>query len=93
VIRVWPELVVLNLRAWPARRCGLFPVRHDHCRYRNVTVTKGERGEAPDTQWVSEVGSNELAIATAIRPAKLISHLTAAGEGLGFGLGSAQVAG
>jgi hypothetical protein len=46
VIRVWPELVVGNLRAWPARRCGSFPGRHDHCRDRNVAVTKGERGEA-----------------------------------------------
>ena len=42
-----------------------------------------------DTLWVSEAGSNELAITTAIRPGNPFSHLTAAGEGLGFGLPAA----
>jgi benzoylformate decarboxylase len=42
-----------------------------------------------DTLWVSEAGSNEIAITTAIRPANPLSHLTAAGEGLGFGLPAA----
>jgi benzoylformate decarboxylase len=36
-----------------------------------------------------QAGSNELAITTAIRPANPFSHLTAAGEGLGFGLPAA----
>ncbi|MFY9764937.1 MAG: thiamine pyrophosphate-dependent enzyme, partial [Mycobacterium sp.] len=42
-----------------------------------------------DTLWVSEAGSNEIAITTAIRPGNPLSHLTAAGEGLGFGLPAA----
>jgi benzoylformate decarboxylase len=42
-----------------------------------------------DTLWVSEAGSNELAITNMIRPGNPFSHLTAAGEGLGFGLPAA----
>jgi hypothetical protein len=70
VIRVWPE-----------------PVRHDHSQVPKCRSNERRAGpKPPDTLWVSEAGSNELAITTAIRPANLISHLTAAGEGLGFGL-------
>jgi len=47
------------------------------------------RAAPPDTLWVSEAGSNETAITTAIRPAEGFSHLSAAGEGLGFGLPAA----
>lgn len=44
------------------------------------------RAAPPETLWVSEAGSNELAITTGIRPGKPFSHLSAAGGGLGFGL-------
>lgn len=43
----------------------------------------------PDTLWVSEAGSNEFSITNTIRPGSPFSHLTAAGEGLGFGLPAA----
>ena len=48
------------------------------------------RGAPPDTLWVSEAGSNELSITTAIRPGAPFSHLSAAGGGLGFGLPAAM---
>ena len=43
----------------------------------------------PDTLWVSEAGSNEFPITTGIRPGNPVSHLSAAGGGLGFGLPAA----
>ncbi|MEE6169830.1 MULTISPECIES: benzoylformate decarboxylase [unclassified Mycolicibacterium] len=39
-----------------------------------------------DTLWVSEAGSNEVALTNSIRPGNLRSHLSAAGGGLGWGL-------
>jgi benzoylformate decarboxylase len=39
-----------------------------------------------DTLWVSEAGSNEVALTNSIRPGKLRSHLSSAGGGLGWGL-------
>ena len=47
------------------------------------------RGAPPGTLWVSEAGSNEVSITTAIRPGVPFSHLSAAGGGLGFGLPAA----
>ncbi|OBH89758.1 benzoylformate decarboxylase [Mycobacterium scrofulaceum] len=44
------------------------------------------RGSPPDTLWVSEAGSNEVAITNSIRPGNPFSHLSSAGGGLGFGL-------
>jgi benzoylformate decarboxylase len=44
------------------------------------------RAATPETLWVSEAGSNEVAIANSIRPGLPFSHLSAAGGGLGFGL-------
>lgn len=40
----------------------------------------------PETLWVSEAGSNEVAITKSIRPGRPLSHLSAAGGGLGWGL-------
>lgn len=40
----------------------------------------------PDTLWVSEAGSNEIPTTECIRPGKPMSHLSAAGGGLGWGL-------
>ena len=39
-----------------------------------------------DTLWISEAGSNEVALTNSIRPGKLRSHLSSAGGGLGWGL-------
>ncbi|OBH00615.1 hypothetical protein A5696_15420 [Mycobacterium sp. E2699] len=47
------------------------------------------RAAPPETLWVSEAGSNELAITNSIRPGNPLSHLSAAGGGLGFGLPAA----
>ncbi|OBI27204.1 hypothetical protein A5709_05890 [Mycobacterium sp. E1386] len=47
------------------------------------------RGAPPETLWVSEAGSNEVAITNSIRPGHPFSHLSAAGGGLGFGLPAA----
>jgi benzoylformate decarboxylase len=47
------------------------------------------RAAPPDALWVSEAGSNEIAITTGIRPSGPFSHLSAAGGGLGFGLPAA----
>jgi benzoylformate decarboxylase len=44
------------------------------------------RAGTADALWVSEAGSNEIAITEAIRPAHPLSHLSAAGGGLGWGL-------
>ncbi len=44
------------------------------------------RAAPPETLWVSEGGSNELAITNSIRPGYPLSHLSAAGGGLGYGL-------
>jgi benzoylformate decarboxylase len=46
-------------------------------------------GAPPDTLWVSEAGSNEIPLTNSIRPAKPLSHLSAAGGGLGYGLPAA----
>jgi benzoylformate decarboxylase len=48
------------------------------------------RAAPDDTLWVSEAGSNELPIASQIRPGRPFSHLSAAGGGLGFGLPAAM---
>jgi thiamine pyrophosphate-dependent acetolactate synthase large subunit-like protein len=42
-----------------------------------------------DTRWISEAGSNELVIPEYIRPNGRLGHISAAGEGLGFGLPAA----
>jgi benzoylformate decarboxylase len=44
------------------------------------------RAAPAETLWVSEAGSNEVAITEGIRPSRAFSHLSAAGGGLGFGL-------
>ncbi len=47
------------------------------------------KGAPPQTLWVSEAGSNEIAMTAGIRPGSRFSHLSAAGGGLGFGLPAA----
>lgn len=47
------------------------------------------RAAPPETRWVSEAGSNEVPIANTIRTSRPLSHLTAAGAGLGYGLPAA----
>jgi benzoylformate decarboxylase len=48
------------------------------------------RAAPSDTLWVSEAGSNEVGpIPVGIRPGNRLSHLSAAGGGLGFGLPAA----
>jgi benzoylformate decarboxylase len=44
------------------------------------------RAAPPETLWVSEAGSNEVAITNSIRPGYPFSHLSSAGGGLGYGL-------
>jgi benzoylformate decarboxylase len=39
-----------------------------------------------DTLWVSEAGSNEVALTNSVRPGNVLSHLSSAGGGLGWGL-------
>ena len=43
----------------------------------------------PNALWVSEGGSNETVIVDCIRPGQRLSHLSAAGGGLGYGLPAA----
>ena len=43
----------------------------------------------PNALWVSEAGSNETTIVDCIRPGLRLSHLSAAGGGLGYGLPAA----
>ncbi len=47
------------------------------------------KGAPPHTLWISEAGSNEIAMTAGIRPGAKFSHLSAAGGGLGFGLPAA----
>ena len=47
------------------------------------------RAGTADALWVSEAGSNEVALTHSIRPSRQFSHLSAAGGGLGWGLPAA----
>jgi benzoylformate decarboxylase len=47
------------------------------------------RAATSDALWVSEAGSNEVAMTHSIRPSRPMSHLSAAGGGLGWGLPAA----
>jgi benzoylformate decarboxylase len=77
-------------RPAPPPRAPIPDVEHAEAPLKPESLWAAVGHAAPaDTLWVSEAGSNELAITTAIRPANLFSHLTAAGEGLGFGLPAA----
>jgi benzoylformate decarboxylase len=77
-------------RPAPPPRAPIPDVEHAETPLKPATLWAAVGHAAPaDTLWVSEAGSNELAITTAIRPGNPVSHLTAAGEGLGFGLPAA----
>jgi benzoylformate decarboxylase len=74
----------------PPPRAAIPDNEHAEAPLKPETLWAAVAHAAPaDTLWVSEAGSNELAITTAIRPGRPFSHLTAAGEGLGFGLPAA----
>ena len=47
------------------------------------------RAGTADALWVSEAGSNEVALTHSVRPSRQFSHLSAAGGGLGWGLPAA----
>ncbi|MBV9353527.1 MAG: benzoylformate decarboxylase [Mycobacterium sp.] len=77
-------------RPVPSPRAAVPDVEQAEAPLKPETLWAAVGHAAPaDTLWVSEAGSNELAITTAIRPGNPFSHLTAAGEGLGFGLPAA----
>ena len=77
-------------RPAPPPRAPIPEVEHAETPLKPESLWAAVGHAAPaDTLWVSEAGSNELAITTAIRPGNPLSHLTAAGEGLGFGLPAA----
>jgi benzoylformate decarboxylase len=77
-------------RSAPPPRAPIPAVEHAKTPLKPESLWAAVGHAAPaDTLWVSEAGSNEIAITTAIRPANPLSHLTAAGEGLGFGLPAA----
>jgi benzoylformate decarboxylase len=77
-------------RSAPPPRAPIPAVEHAETPLKPESLWAAVGHAAPaDTLWVSEAGSNEIAITTAIRPANPLSHLTAAGEGLGFGLPAA----
>jgi benzoylformate decarboxylase len=77
-------------RSAPPPRAPIPAVEHAKTPLKPESLWAAVGHAAPaDTLWVSEAGSNEIAITSAIRPANPLSHLTAAGEGLGFGLPAA----
>src|SRR5277367_5002559 len=77
-------------RSAPPPRAPIPAVEHAETPLKPESLWAAVGHAAPaDTLWVSEAGSNEIAITTAIRPGNPLSHLTAAGEGLGFGLPAA----
>jgi benzoylformate decarboxylase len=77
-------------RPAPPPRAPIPDVEHAETPLKPESLWAAVGHAAPaDTLWVSEAGSNEIAITTAIRPGNPLSHLTAAGEGLGFGLPAA----
>ena len=77
-------------RSAPAPRAPIPEIEHAQAPLTPEALWTAVGRAAPaETLWVSEAGSNELAITTGIRPGNPVSHLTAAGEGLGFGLPAA----
>jgi benzoylformate decarboxylase len=74
-------------RSAPAPRAPIPDVEHAQIPLKPEALwTAVGRAAPPETLWVSEAGSNEVAITTSIRPGNPVSHLSAAGGGLGYGL-------
>jgi len=80
----------LRQRHAPPPRPAVPEIEHAVAPLKPETLWAAVGRAAPqDTLWVSEAGSNELAITVGIRPGHRFSHLSAAGGGLGFGLAAA----
>lgn len=74
-------------RSAPAPRAAIPDIQHAQAPLQPDALWTAVGKSAPaETLWVSEAGSNELAITNAIRPGHPLSHLSAAGGGLGWGL-------
>jgi len=74
-------------RATPAPRAPVPDDQHQQVPLKPEALWTAVGRAAPsETLWVSEAGSNEVAITNSIRPSQPLSHLSAAGGGLGFGL-------
>jgi benzoylformate decarboxylase len=77
-------------RLLPPPRASIPTVEPEQTPLKPETLWSAVGQAAPvDTLWVSEAGSNEVAIADCIRPGAAKSHLSAAGGGLGYGLPAA----
>jgi benzoylformate decarboxylase len=77
-------------RPAPQPRAAVPDVEQVEAPFKPETLWAAVGHAAPaNTLWVTEAGSNEFAIGDAIRPGNPFSRLTAAGEGLGFGLPAA----
>jgi benzoylformate decarboxylase len=74
-------------RPAPAARAPIPDLQHEQVPLKPEALWTAVGQAAPsETLWVSEAGSNEVAITNSIRPSYPFSHLSAAGGGLGFGL-------
>jgi len=74
-------------RSAPAPRAPIPDLQHAQAPLQPDALWTAVGKAAPaETLWVSEAGSNELTITSAIRPGHPLSHLSAAGGGLGWGL-------
>jgi benzoylformate decarboxylase len=74
-------------RSAPAQRAAIPEIEHAQAPLQSEALWTAVGQAAPaETLWVSEAGSNELAITNSIRPGYPLSHLSAAGGGLGWGL-------
>jgi benzoylformate decarboxylase len=74
-------------RSAPAQRAAIPDIEHAQAPLQSEALWTAVGQAAPaETLWVSEAGSNELAITNSIRPGYPLSHLSAAGGGLGWGL-------
>jgi benzoylformate decarboxylase len=74
-------------RSAPAKRAAIPDIEHAQAPLQSEALWTAVGQAAPaETLWVSEAGSNELAITNSIRPGYPLSHLSAAGGGLGWGL-------
>ncbi len=74
-------------RSTPAARAPVPDLQHAQVPLKPEALwTAVGRAAPPETLWVSEAGSNEVAITNSIRPSHPFSHLSSAGGGLGYGL-------
>jgi benzoylformate decarboxylase len=77
-------------RSVPAPRAPIPGLEHGQVPLKPEVLWTAVAQAAPaDTLWVSEAGSNEVTITHSVRPGHPLSHLSAAGGGLGWGLPAA----